>query len=335
MSTHNKECAISITDISINDISSCRYDLAIFASGYESRCTQGASHIPLKCFNEILILGFKNVHIKKLRDNNDALFFKLLGRHPIIEDANFLERIASAISCAIKIAMIEGRSPKILIDYSSMHREWYGYILSYIRYVLPEHHKASIDFLYSHGKYSDCYENVLENAVLESIAPLVGMEGLSASRSSSIAVLGLGFSITAGLSALERLQPDKIFSVLASPEADARYYKISRTRNKPLINRSNSVIELPISSLLSTYRGLAELIFPFASRYHINVLPMGPKPHVLASMLLSLSFRSVGCLYGKMRYSQHIDILGTGVFSAARIELTGDQYLHIDTNCNT
>lgn len=141
------------------------------------------------------------------------------------------------------------------------------------------------------------------------------MEGLSASRPSSIAIFGLGFSPVAGLGALERLQPDKVFCFFASPGSTEENIAIAQRCNEPLIKRSSSeLLELPLDSLSTTYRGLCELAWPFVDRYHINILPMGPKPHVLASMLVAHTYKPVGCLYGKVRHPSESNIVGNNKY---------------------
>lgn len=309
-----------VKDITLDDVLSTDYDLAIFASGYEQRCTQCISLVDPARFRDSIVLGFKTPVISELRTRSDLTFNARLNREPLVETDNLPQLLSQRLTAAISNAAQQGRSPRILVDYSSMRREWYGFILAFMTHAAHPTSNSAIDFLYSFGDYPPGYQESIECSVLESIAPLVGMEGLSASRSSSIAIFGLGFSPIAGLGALERLQPDQVFCFLADPEGADEYIEIAKKCNESLIRRaSGQVIELPLGSLSSAYRGIAELSWPFIDRYHINILPMGPKPHILASMLTAQTYRAVSCLYGKVRNSHGIDIPGNGKFSIGRV----------------
>ncbi len=308
-----------VKDVSFKDVASSVYDLAFFASGYEGRCVQAISALDCHAFHEIVVIGFRKPVIEDLRKIHDSIFRKYIGNSFLIENEDLPRKIALTMETAIARAKKDGRPARILIDYSSMHREWYGFMLGFASYLARRYNGLTVDFVYSTGDYPQGYEQMIEKAVLESLAPLVGMEGLSASRNNSIAIFGLGFSPIAGLGALERLQPDKVLCFLASPGVAEEYVEIARRCNEPLIRRSSAVVELPLNSLSGAYRGISELTWPFADRYHINILPMGPKPHILASMLVAQTYKSVGCLYGKIGHQSATNIQGNGTFVVASI----------------
>lgn len=313
---------IFVADVGFENVTASHYDLAIFASGYEQRCTHCAEKLDFSHIARVLVLGFEDSVIVESRRHNDSIFLEKTGAMPTIAGANFAQILGREIYACVSECVTKGRKPRLLVDYSSMYREWYGYALSLACELVSSIGEIEIDFVYSAGAYPENYRKALQGVVLESIAPLVGMEGLSASRSSSVAILGLGFSPVAGLGALERLQPDDVLCFLASPASDDGYVSVSRNSNECLIRRSSSIIELPLLSLAGTYRGLAELAWPYVDRHHINVLPMGPKPHVLASMLVAKTFRSVACLYGRIKTPYGIDVPANGQVGISRVTIT-------------
>ncbi|NMG75951.1 hypothetical protein [Aromatoleum diolicum] len=314
---------IFVKDQILEDIVSTNYDLAIFASGYEQRCSQCAEALDFSRIKKCLVLGFEDEVIKESRRINDDIFRAKTGSDPVIAGSNFVQILCNVIFESVSECFSRGQKAKLLIDYSSMYREWYGYALSLACELVSSGGEIEIDFVYSAGVYPENYRRALEEIVLESIAPLMGMEGLSASRSSSVAILGLGFSPVAGLGALERLQPDKVFCFLASPASYDRYVLVSRDSNECLTRRSSAVIELPLLSLSGAYRGLVELTWPYVDRHHINILPMGPKPHILASMLVAKTFRSVACLYGRIKTPYGIDVVADGRFGISKVMIGG------------
>lgn len=304
-----------VKDLTFADVQSKYYDLAIFASGYEKRCTQSILALDSNKFAQVVVIGFSKVVAPNLRRRNDNVFLERTGSLPRNDkDVDLPLYLLELLSNVTREANQADRPARILIDYSSMHRQWYGYILTVMNHLLEPRPIAELDFLYSNGVYPQGYESSVENAVLESISPLPAMEGLSASRSSSIAILGLGFSPIAGLGALERLQPDRVYCFVANPGSDHEHVKTALRCNRPLIEKASALVELPLYSLSTAYRGLTELTWPYVDRYHINILPMGPKPHILASMLVAQTFRSVSCLYGKIDLPSGPDIEGNGQY---------------------
>jgi hypothetical protein len=305
----------AVRDLTISDVAGRVYDLAIFASGYEARCTQAVSLLDPKAFRSAIVIGFQKPVLPELRAVNDQVFIERLGQSPTIEGDDLTVNLANQLTALVERAGSESRTVSILVDYSSMRREWYGFVLSFLGHMANPGVTISVDFLYSFGVYPPRYELSIEKAVLESIVPLPGMEGLSASRASSIAVFGLGFSPVAGLGALERLQPDKVFCFLANPGSADANVETTKRCNEPLIKRtSHPLISVPLGNLAAAYRALCELVWPFVGKYHINILPMGPKPHILASMLVAQTYKPVGCLYGKVRHPSGSNIGGNGHF---------------------
>lgn len=317
----NPNLDIRVSDISLDEIQLERYDLAVFASGYEERCTHFIQKLKSPQLQNILVLGFDDSVLPDTRTENDKIFKEITGISPLLPGLNFPTLLSDRIISAVSKAYNKNKTPKILIDYSSMCREWYGYALSVLCQLVCSDKPIQVDFVYSPGRYPESYKASLDHAVLESLAPLIGMEGLSASRPNSIAMLGLGFSPVAGLGALERLQPEKIFCFLAGLGSQDNYLELTRERNKRLIRRANAIVELPLLNLASAYRGLVELAWPYVDRYHVNILPMGPKPHVLASMLASKTFRAVSCLYGRVKTPPGTNVQSDGRLSACTVTI--------------
>src|SRR5690606_36263927 len=63
------------------------------------------------------------------------------------------------------------------------------------------------------------------------------------------------------------------------------------------IDGDSQVIYSPIFSVQATFQTLLEVSLPFFDNATITLLPFGPKPHVLASILMAINFGPVSCLY--------------------------------------
>lgn len=300
----------SIKDREFTDISNSHYDLAIFASGYESRCRRVSAQLPNSNIARTLVLGFEFVGNDELRQHSDEHFRGKWGIAPHILNSSDEMAIYSLLNNELR-----NISPHyILIDYSSMSRSWYAAILNWLRFN-DFSHDVFVDLVYSSGAYSNDFSPI----AVESILPLPGCEGSSGTITKSIAVFGLGFEGMAPLCVLDKLQPDEIFTYLASPAADDTYPRIAREKNKELIDLARETLGLPIASVAITFSKLAEVISPYLGSADITFVPMGPKPHVLAAILLAIRFDQVTCLHVNGTNKEPVDVITTGDVIGTRL----------------
>lgn len=286
----------SISDITFETAIASHYDLAIFASGYESRCRYVSSQLEQANIHRQLIFGFEFVGDTLLRAESDKHFQDKWGETPnILHSPNELE-VYRLLNQEVRNS--GSRISRILVDYSSMSRAWYAAILNWFRFSELQS-EIVVDFVYSAGEYSSDFAPI----AVESILPLPGCEGSSGTVTKSIAIIGLGFENLAPLCVLDKLQPDVIFTFLASPSLNENYPAIARSKNKELIDAAKETLELPLTSIEITVTKLAEVISPYLRNADITFVPMGPKPHVLATILLAIRFNQVTCLHvhGKCR----------------------------------
>lgn len=185
------------------------------------------------------------------------------------------------------------RPIKILIDYSSMSRLWYTALLNWARFTLPNK-ELLIDFVYSIGKYIEGESQM----VIRKMLSLPGCEGRPFRLRESIAVFGLGFYGMAALCVLDRLEVDTVYTFLAIHEPLKSYVEKTRKSNYDLMHnyKTKANVELPLISIENSYRYLANLISPYRTNGEITLVPMGPKPHVLTSILVAMRFKEVSCL---------------------------------------
>lgn len=279
-----------IADSNINNILSSEYDLAVFASGYESRCIALPGKVTKKNVSKAIVLGFEHQSDCSLRVEHDGFYQAEWELSPIVINTTSDTEIYAILNSAL--GGLEKENCKILIDYSSMSRTWYSAILNWVRF--NDHFQnIEIDFVYTSGIYS---ENLTPSAI-SSILPLPGCEGTSGVNSKSIAVFGLGFEGLAPLCVLDKLQPDFIFTYLANPAFIENYPLITRKQNEELISMAKATLEYPIDSVEVTFVKLAELVSQYIGVSDITFVPMGPKPHVLAAILLALHYDQITCLH--------------------------------------
>jgi len=279
-----------IIDLSSDSIWDKQYDIAIFASGYESRCVHLARLINPQNITHTLVFGFVEQKTAPKRAENDQYFINNWGLDPILISRDDEKRIYENLSF---LTSSIDRPVNLLIDYSSMSRLWYTAVLNWARLAIPDK-EINIDFAYTLGRYQ------MEKSpmVIRDMMSLPGCEGRAFRHKESLAIFGLGFFGFAALTVLDRLEVDSVFTFYALHEPSDEYVDRTISINADLINNPKTIANfgLPLASVENSYRSLANLISPYRSVGEITLVPMGPKPHVLASILVAMRFKEVTCL---------------------------------------
>jgi len=264
----------------------------------------------------ILVLGFTEEPFTGNRPSNDLFFSERCGCKPIPLSGDdekpiykYLKKCTQSLSGPIHI----------LLDYSSMSRLWYAAVLNWARFA-SSGRDVIIDFVYAMGKYDDEKQPM----VIRDMASIPGCEGRAYRLRESVAVFGLGFHGLAALCVLDRLEADTVYAFLASPGSTKEYVEKTMEVNKDLINshKTKALLKLPLASIEACYRQLAEIIAPHRLDGEITLVPMGPKPHVLASILVAIRFKEVACL--RVSGDPPQDVKPTGEIVATRVIIKGE-----------
>lgn len=308
---------LQVLDIDFDSVRETRYGIALFASGYESRSIHIPSLIDPGLIANPLILGFMEEPYSGKRLENDKFYRDRWNLEPIPLSASNEKPIYEMLH---EHAQTVDRSLHILVDYSSMSRIWYAAVLNWSRFAASGK-EVIIDFIYSMGRYDE-YKKPM---IIQEMVSIPGCEGRAYRLRESVAVFGLGFNGEAALCVLDQLEADTVYAFLASPGSSEEYVKKTREINKDLINnyKTKPVLEMPLASIESCYRHIAETIAPHRPDGEITLVPMGPKPHVLASILVAMRFREVACL----RVSgapNPINVWPTGEIVSTRVVMKAD-----------
>lgn len=280
----------NISDISIKSIRQNQYDLAIFTSGYEKRSTFIATLTEKMTITDTIVFGFKEYRDVANRKINDNYFTKTWKKEPLLCSTDRDEMILQMLTNRLAK---KNTKLRILVDYSSMSKLWYAAILNWARYSSRDS-AVQIDFLYSIGDHK---QEVLP-LVIHDAPSIPGCEGKPRLLDQLVAILGLGFDGYAALNMVEHLEPDHLYNYIAAPAAFRDYPARAKRINRELIKRAGSghLLELPLNSVAQTFSYLSELVIPFLNKFNVTIVPMGPKPHALATILLAMRFPEITCL---------------------------------------
>jgi hypothetical protein len=115
---------------------------------------------------------------------------------------------------------------------------------------------------------------------------LIGTEGLKEEYDKESAfVVGLGFDGQLAEAVIELYQVDHFSCFYADPGPLHGSAKRARTINKYLLERSERIGTAPTCSVGEAVRLILELCEWYLDRRSVILVPIGPKPHVLAAIL--------------------------------------------------
>lgn len=259
-----------------------------------------------------LVFGFTEEPYSGNRPKNDVFYCEKWGCKPIPLSGDNEQPIYDHLR---EHTQTQDSPLHILVDYTSMSRLWYAAVLNWARFAVLGR-EVIIDFIYAMGRY----EEVKRPMVIKDMVTIPGCEGRAYRLRESVAVFGLGFHGLASLCVLDRLEADTVYAFLASPGSSQEYVEKTEKTNEDLINnyKTKTLLKLPLASIEACYRHLAETIAPHRPDGEITLVPMGPKPQVLASILIAMRFPEVACL----RVSgapDPLDVTPTGDIVATRV----------------
>lgn len=291
------------------------YDLILLASGFERRSVHILQSVPDSVLPRVVVLGFNGDVDKLSRAENDRDFLDRNLKPAILSSEIAYEELLKRSLFAASDASHSARPARILVDYSVMTRAWYGYILTWLRYSEGAS-QVDADFVYAHGDY----EGDFEPLHIQSVLAIPGFEGVCAGARSTAAVYGLGFDRYAMLALHEQIEPDSLVCFLAQESPHDARTERAITENADIIRMSNvEPLRIPLSDLAEIYRILFEAMSTIDADSEIVAVPMGPKPHVLGTLLVAQAIPRVTCLHAKGYRHKPVQVSATGEVSAWRL----------------
>ncbi len=290
----------TVLDIEFSSIQKNQYDLALLMATSEDRCALIAKSLTRSQVLTTLLLQeeivlHEDTHASDeeariaLRNNREQIQKSLDTQTCLIPSDDESQLYGSLED----VGSLRDEELHVLVDYSSMPRSYYAAILNWATYS-NTYRRVIIDFAYSVSSHKP----VGPPLAITAIRALPGCDGSTVPGSNSVAVFGLGFDGIAAMAVLERLEPDVLYTYFASPGAFPHYPQKTRNENDTLMQyHSKSNVAISLFSVGTSFVRLAELVSPHRNREDITIVPMGPKPHVLAALLLAMKFRDVSCLH--------------------------------------
>ena len=303
---------IKIQDLSRSELLKYKFDLAIFALGYEPRCTHVASLLNSSSIKNSIVLSYKESAEDSSQKDNLEIFERLELSNMSSYTHDEVKGIYKIVHDKLSELPLSSHCTTILIDYSSMSRNWYSAILNYLFNIFKG--DAEITLVYS------CAEYPLDKGFLDfelgDVKVLPGCQGSSITKSKTASIFMLGFDKIGPLSFYNLLEPDLTYGVIAAPGSLPDYESQARQINSQFIqhqlNNGKNLVCAPIYSVSQTFENLCQLIRPIKENFNISIVQFGPKPHLLASTIAGLTFGNVSCIYSEYKRSMTHQVKPSG-----------------------
>lgn len=317
---------LSVADADVSMIQSKVYDLHVFASGFESRCTSIPQLLRRAPRAIKLVLGFHEHRDNESRKRADAFYQEELGCEPVLVPTAQPGSVAQLISEYLPgfNDTIRREEYRILVDISSMSRSWYADLINWARFA-PGDARVQIDFCYTAGIYPDPYPP----RMISEITSLFGFEGHSDLRLETVAFLGLGYDAVTPHAVLEDLQPELTYGYIAGSPDELSILNALKVNAATIGDLDGPVAVVPLLSVEAAYGVLSDMIAPHAGNRNVVFVSLGPKTHVLAGLLVAAKNEEVTCLHVRGRSMASVDIKASAEVAVCSV-MFGSFYLRTE-----
>jgi hypothetical protein len=273
--------------VGFNHLKDREFNYFIAASGYEDRCTYLMDNVNINAPNKI-VLAFDDKKDFLFRKKNDTRF----------NDEGFAFIEESGRNNTKILELLEGifnnglESLSILIDYSCMSKIWYSAILQYL--ISNESSISNLEVYFSYT--SAIFSEPLESPRTPVFSSPVSLLKSSIDTSKPLAlIIGLGYEEYLTRDFLDKLEYDILYAFYSDPAFDSRYVDRVIKNNQKILRRlpPECIYKYPIEDFRATDALLTNLSIRLRLNFRVSILPVGPKPFTLSSLLLAARYPDI------------------------------------------
>jgi hypothetical protein len=297
-------------------------DIVIAACGYESR----SSHlIQLSNFNakKKIALLFKD-EIEDENHKKNQVVFDEEG----FECYSLSSGSSNEITSVLKLICDNRKSEcvKLIVDYSSMAKIWFGAIVSFFAFNDLELNNLVVYFCYTP-------ENFVPHAALKksfSNPHQVSLNTSSKNQEKPIALLiGLGYDESKVEFLCDFFKPADVYFYLPNPSFDDSYTVMAKNNNKKVLSevKTSHIMHYPATNIEEIDSRLTSLSLSLRLKYRVIMISLGPKTFSLASFLLNARYPDIE-IWNMNCAEQSIDLKPAGVPIVYKAILTSEDDLY-------
>lgn len=280
------------------------YSLGIFFGTYESRGLLSTRLLASKCCRQSIVVFFKESKDHILRKKNDRLLLERVRecseREPIVIQDMSVSRVEEILSSIIKkvprAAFSSGS--RWFIDMAGSPKPYFLGICAYVRRMIGA---PALTFFHASGDYER--GNALDDAYsftdgFDRYMWVPFLWGRPDRTRSWTYFFLLGFEGNRSLDIWERFEPKHAEAVIGNPGYKPEYVKIAKRKNAHFLRRAKpKILFADAADAVQAWRKLDARISKVCQKSNVCLVPLGTKPHALASALVALANCSSSVMY--------------------------------------
>jgi hypothetical protein len=297
---------ISVRDIDATNLATAQsYDLGVWAAGYERR----AGFLVQSEFKPSHVDTWRRVEFAEDRNILSARLNRKIDCGTVLggkpgkrnRDGYWTELWFSEIK---RLFRKKKRPVDIFVDYSSMSRAAYGSLLvgclSELRGKV-----RSVTLAYVPGDYAGAMDGT---HTLTGLRGLIGTEGTAGQHGATAFLFGLGYDGALADGIIDLFQVGHYSCLYANPGVANESVDLVVKANRSVINRSEVVATASACSISEAMSAISQLAAWYTDRYDVLLVPIGPKPHVVASILATMSDPRIGFRFPLFSRVKAVDV---------------------------
>lgn len=296
-----------------------RVDVLIAASGYGSSSDHLIQLSNFKANKKIALL-FKEKPDLQLQVSNESIF---------IEKGFECYKLHSDSSGEIMVVLEslfddhKFEDIKLIVDYSSMTKIWYGTIINYFTYNDLDFKSLVIYFCYTPDFFIPPAAS--KKKLLNPVPIFANMPSVNEDKPLSL-IIGLGYDETQAEFLCDFLKPDDVYFFLPNPSFDEDYTQAVKKHNNKLISniRANHLINYSAKDIEDIDSKLTSLCLNLRLKSRIIIVSIGPHTFSLASFLLNARYPDIE-IWNISSLDQSFDLKPEGIPVVYKAILTNEE----------
>ena len=276
----------STSTVNIEQIKNLHFDLFIVSSGYENRASYLSRMLEIKSKAKMCLMfdRMEDIFARKINDE----YFIENGFTMIKSNIDSYFEIGDYLKTFITTCNSDVIN--ILVDYSSMSRVWYSYVLSYFDKI---NHDSCINIYFSYCKAQFVPPPEI-TAYKNYIAPIEGYYSILPPTKPTALIISLGYIKRQAFGLSEYFEAEPFVFIGKNSEKD-EYYNSVLENNDLLLSKvpKENIFYYSLTNLTYTEALLNRLCKDLSSNYRIVIAPCGPKPFTLISLITCLKLTDI------------------------------------------
>ncbi len=226
---------------------------------------------------------------------------------------------------AVLDTIFEGRTcedVKLLVDYSSMSKVWYGTIINYFAFNELDYRNLIIYFCYTPEFFVP--PAARKKKLSKPVPVSLNRPSVNENKPLSL-IIGLGHDETQTEFLCNFFKPDDIYLFIPNPSFDENYTEIVKINNKKIISNVHytHVMHYPAKDIEEIDSKLTSLILNLRLKDRVIISSLGPQTFSLASFLLNARYPDLE-IWNLSSVDQAFDLQPTGLPVVYKAILTNE-----------